>query len=366
MNTTNSDSHDVNSSCRGRARVKPRRQESQGTTAFCGQDARWASTRRRARERRVSQAVESAMTTYGEMAGRQSRALSHRVASVLAVHVLHEAGVMARLLLVSRRLSARARHGSRAGHARRQRSPPSKPTRPRVWRRTSRIGPRTCLSSVRQTLVEQPSGFYPYFDSVYSGGGFTLGAGYRQFTGDRTHWNVAGLYSVKGYKLIEAGATSPGHLSGRLDLRGTASWRDATQVAYHGLGIDSPADADTAFRMQQAYAGGDVTARPHRWLLLTAAASYEDYTLKDPTGDLHPGRRRIHARDRARRRRRIPRTCTRRPPRRSTGGRPPTMRGAAGCTGSPAITTPTGTAPTASTGSTPRSCSTFRSCARTG
>ena len=144
------------------------------------------------------------------------------------------------------------------------------------------------LLSVRQALGEQPAGFYPYFDSVYSGGGFTLGAGYRRFTGDRTQWRVAGLYSGKGYKLIEAGAISPGHLSGRLDLQGTASWRDATQVAYHGLGIDSPADADTAFRMQQTYAGGSVTARPLRWLPLTAAASHEDYTLKDPTGTFTP------------------------------------------------------------------------------
>ena len=144
------------------------------------------------------------------------------------------------------------------------------------------------LSRAGQTLVEQPGGFYPYFDSVYSGGGFTLGAGYRHFTGDRTQWSVAGLYSVKGYKLIEASAISPGHLSGHLDLHGTVSWRDATRVAYHGLGIDSPADAGTAFRMQQAYVGADVTARPHRWLPLTAAASYEDYTLKDPTGGFAP------------------------------------------------------------------------------
>ena len=160
--------------------------------------------------------------------------------------------------------------------------------------KATRLAPRethwaeNLLLSVRQSLVEQPSGFYPYFDSVYSGGGFTLGAGYRRFTGDRTHWNVAGLYSAKGYKLIEAGATSPGHLSGHLDLHGIVSWRDATQVSYHGLGIDSPADADTAFRMQQTTVGGDATARLHRWLLFTAAASYEDYSLKDPTGSLNP------------------------------------------------------------------------------
>ena len=144
------------------------------------------------------------------------------------------------------------------------------------------------LLSVRQSLVEQPSGFYPYFDSVYSGGGFTLGAGYRHFTGDRTQWNVAGLYSAKGYKLVEAVATSPGHFSGHLDLRGTALWRDATRVAYHGLGIESPADLDTAYRMQQTSLGGDLILRPQRWLLLTAGFSYEDYALKDPTGSLTP------------------------------------------------------------------------------
>ena len=144
------------------------------------------------------------------------------------------------------------------------------------------------LTRVRETLVEQPSGVYPYFDSVYSGGGFTLGAGYRRFTGDRTQWNVAGLYSAKGYKLIQAAAISPGHLSGHLDLSATASWRDATQVAYHGLGQASPSDIDTAFRMQQTYVGGDVTVRPHRWLRLTAAASMEDYALEDPTGSHTP------------------------------------------------------------------------------
>jgi len=40
--------------------------------------------------------------------------------------------------------------------------------------------------------------------------------------------------------------------------------------------------------MQRTLVGGDVTARPHRWVLLTAAASYEDYALKNPTGSLTP------------------------------------------------------------------------------
>lgn len=151
-----------------------------------------------------------------------------------------------------------------------------------------RSWPEQLLLTAQQTIVLQPSGFYPYFDSVYSGGGFTLGAGYRHFTGDQTHVNLAGLYSLTGYKFIEAGATSSGHWSGRLDLHAASGWRDATQVAYHGLGIDSVEDDTTAFRMQQAYVGGDLTARPRVWILLTAGAWYEDYTIKDPTGGLTP------------------------------------------------------------------------------
>ena len=139
--------------------------------------------------------------------------------------------------------------------------------------------------AAHKMILLQPAGVYPYFDSVYSGGGFTLGAGYRHFTGDRTHWNVAGLYSISSYKLIDAGVASRGHRSGRLDLHASVGWRDATQVSYHGLGIDSPAEG-AAFRMQQTYGGGDVTLRAKRWLLLTAGAAYEGYTIKDPTGDL--------------------------------------------------------------------------------
>ena len=138
------------------------------------------------------------------------------------------------------------------------------------------------LLHARQTLVEQPSGFYPYFASVYSGGGFTLGEGYRHYTGDRTHWSIAGLYSAKNYKLIEASESSLGHWSGRLDLLANAGWRDATEVAYHGIGIDSP-EENSAFRMQQGYGGGGATIRPLKFLELTGVASYENYTIKDPS-----------------------------------------------------------------------------------
>ena len=124
------------------------------------------------------------------------------------------------------------------------------------------------LLTLRQAVIEAPSGFYPVFGSVYSGGGFTLGGGYRQFFGDHAAWHISGMYSAKSYKLIELGSTSLGHFNGRLDMRAQLGWRDATQVAYHGLGIDSPAEAAGEFRMQQGYGGADVTYRPLRWVVL--------------------------------------------------------------------------------------------------
>ena len=48
------------------------------------------------------------------------------------------------------------------------------------------------VTKTHRNLIELPSGLYPYFDSVYSGGGFTLGAGYREYYGDRTHVDLKG------------------------------------------------------------------------------------------------------------------------------------------------------------------------------
>ncbi len=141
------------------------------------------------------------------------------------------------------------------------------------------------LDQLTDTLVENPNGFYPYFDSVYSGGGFTLGAGYRRYIGDRANWNVAGLYSAKNYKLIELGLHSPGARHGRFDFAVTTGWRDATQVAFYGLGIESPEDRSN-FRMQQGYVDGQVLLRPRPWFILRGGLAYEAFTLSEGAGDL--------------------------------------------------------------------------------
>jgi hypothetical protein len=139
------------------------------------------------------------------------------------------------------------------------------------------------LVTLQRKVLQDPSGIYPLFGSVYSGGGFTLGAGYRRFYGDRTHADVKGLLSFKGYKQVEVSTDSWGHADGRLDLHARAGWRDATQIAFNGLSMSSPEDASN-FRMKQAYVGGDVTAHPARFVVAGAGLSFEDFTLESGTG----------------------------------------------------------------------------------
>lgn len=139
-------------------------------------------------------------------------------------------------------------------------------------------------SGVKDRLFDTPEGFYPWVDSVYSGGGFTLGAGYRDFYGDQTFWYVRGLFSAKAYKLAEMATESLGLAEGRIDLRGVGGWRDATQVAFYGVGNDTAPEAKSTFRMQQAYAGISARARGPGPVVVNAALRYEDFTIGSGSG----------------------------------------------------------------------------------
>jgi hypothetical protein len=135
-------------------------------------------------------------------------------------------------------------------------------------------------------FLETPSGWFPYFDSVYQGGGLTLGAGYRQFYGDNTSWDIKGLYSFLNYKLVEAGTISKDHFNKRLTFGTKLGWRDATQVAYYGVGQNSEEEARTNFRFQETYLDGFVLLRPIRWLPVNGSVSYEHWdTMKGEGSD---------------------------------------------------------------------------------
>ena len=170
--------------------------------------------------------------------------------------------------------------------------------RRRVWRKLptlSRRRRKRCdpyepsaaeriVTDVQRRFFGTPDGFYPWLDSVYSGGGFTLGAGYRRFYGDRTFWDARGLLSLKSYKRAEIATNAIGVGPGRVDLRAVAGWRDATQVSFYGVGNDTAPEAKSNFRLQQAYGAAGFRARGPARLVFDFNISYEDYTLESGTG----------------------------------------------------------------------------------
>jgi len=138
-------------------------------------------------------------------------------------------------------------------------------------------------AGLQKRLFETPQGLYPWFDSVYSGGGVTAGAGYRRFIGDRTYVDARGLLSGKFYKLAEFAVDSIDQ-PGPFALSAVGGWRDATQVAFYGVGGDTTVDAKTNFQMQQAYAGVTATWRAPAHLFAQLGFRYENYTLMEGDG----------------------------------------------------------------------------------
>jgi len=136
-----------------------------------------------------------------------------------------------------------------------------------------------------QLFLVDPSGFFPYFDSVYQGGGLTLGAGYRKFFGDNSFWDVKGLYSIKNYKLIQGDIISRDHLNRRLDYGLTAGWRDATQVSYFGIGPQTHKDDRTNFRFQESYFEGFGEFGILRWLPIRGGVGFEQWNTLEGQGD---------------------------------------------------------------------------------
>jgi outer membrane protein assembly factor BamA len=134
------------------------------------------------------------------------------------------------------------------------------------------------VKAIENALYGTPDGFYPYLETVYSGGGFTGGAGYRRYVGDATYWDVKGLYSVKDYKLVELSTASLDLMNGRLALGARLGWRDASQVGYYGLGMESTRGERANFGFEQTWAGGEAAFLPTWWLRADATLAYEAYS----------------------------------------------------------------------------------------
>ena len=140
----------------------------------------------------------------------------------------------------------------------------------------------------KRELIDSPDGFYPTFDSVYSGGGFTAGVGYRRYYAPNAFWNAHGSYSVSGYNLFELSTTARGLLGTRSFVTARAGRREATSVDYWGVGNDTPADRIGEFQFTQLYVGANAEGGFARFMRVGGGLEYEDYQDESKTDALTP------------------------------------------------------------------------------
>ena len=109
------------------------------------------------------------------------------------------------------------------------------------------------------------SGWHPYFENAYSGGGFTLGAGYSQYVSPTTLLDVRGSWTFKNYKLLEAEYRAPRLFDRRGVFTALGGWREATEVGFYGFGTGNTSTDDRAnYSFRQPYASAALDVRPFR------------------------------------------------------------------------------------------------------
>jgi hypothetical protein len=141
------------------------------------------------------------------------------------------------------------------------------------------------MNKVEDITVNGGLHWHPFFDSAYHGAGFTLGAGYMHHVSPYNLLDVRGSYSILGYTRVEAEFIAPRLFQRRGELSILGGYREATQVAFYGFGIDSPKDNRTNYLFKEPYVSGLMTLWPtRRFLMLRGGLEMSQWTQNPGEG----------------------------------------------------------------------------------
>jgi len=146
-------------------------------------------------------------------------------------------------------------------------------------------GGERLMTKVENIFVHPTETWHPFFENAYRGGGFSPGLGYMWHVSPYNYMDIRGSYSIKSYKRAEVEFVAPRlfHRRGELSLLG--GWRDATEVAFYGLGMDTSSGDRANFGFQRPYGSALLTLRPtRRMLLLRGGFELSRWRLKSGNG----------------------------------------------------------------------------------
>src|SRR6476619_1448343 len=145
-------------------------------------------------------------------------------------------------------------------------------------------GERT-ITKVQNTFANPSQTWHPFFQNAYHGGGFAAGLGYMWHVSPYNYLDVRGSYSIRSYKRAEVEFDAPRLFHRRGELTIGAGWRDATEVGFYGLGMDTASSDRANYGFERPAVGGVLTVRPtRRLLLLRGGLDFSRWDLKSGTG----------------------------------------------------------------------------------
>ena len=127
--------------------------------------------------------------------------------------------------------------------------------------------------------------WHPYFQSAYSGGGFTLGAGRATSVSAYNYIDARASYSIAGYKRAEVEFVAPRIFRRRGELSVLGGWREATQVGFFGVGMNTNDEQRVNYSFKQPYGSALFRIFPTRRIfMLGAGVEYSNWNLGPGVG----------------------------------------------------------------------------------
>jgi surface antigen Omp85-like protein len=141
------------------------------------------------------------------------------------------------------------------------------------------------FQSVDRILLGGTLKWHPFFESAYSGGGFTLGLGRATYVSAYNYIDVRGSYTISNYKRIEAEFVAPRMFNRRGHLSVLGGWREATEVGFYGIGPNTSLDDKTNYLFNQPYASALFKIFPtRRVLMLGGGVEYSRWSQEPGEG----------------------------------------------------------------------------------
>ncbi len=124
---------------------------------------------------------------------------------------------------------------------------------------------RSVIRIMKSPLLAGTGGVYPWLGSVFAGSGFSGGVGYLgRYSEGRVLSTMAGV-SINGSHRIEGSFVGGRFANRTLRPRVKASYIDAKQVAFFGLGPHTEADDRVRYEFTPKTIGADLLFTPSRW-----------------------------------------------------------------------------------------------------